>query len=672
MDKVVTMLIPLRKKNIIFGAGGAGESVLRSAPLNFAYIVDNDKNKEGQYVLGCPVKSPEVLSGEDKNDIFIVVAHYTRYDEIAKQLCNLGFETDRHFADFREIGLELVPKITSIRVNVTRKCNSRCRMCNLWQETNPLELSPEELGGVLKDPFFKNVNNLYITGGEPIVLADFSEYVKVAIGSLPRLNNVSTVVNGLLPEKTVKIIGKCKKICDQKNISFNCSVSIDGFEFENDAQRGVPGSFNKAMSTICALNENGINVTASTTITKINLPCLNEFFDFLESKNITGNFKLGIKAAFFNNEETKNIFDFDEDETFFLKKFFLRIAKEYEEKNRFGYFVAINQLHMLCGSERLLDCGYAQRSAASITETGQLRFCCSKSKDLGSVVENYAWSVFDQNIEYLEFLKHTSCLFCNADALSWASQNMGKLIEEEKYWNDFYNKRKYKKNIIDLSDAGDIFGYDNCNVALMVGVYGNESVFDVAVLGWFVKQISNRFDKIIVASSEPFVTEYHVRRNDIGVDVINVKSENFAYACRFAKEVFIYDPQSANYPWVEFAGQFSNLITEITNCEFPIKSFNSKKNSEKNDDIAVLMDLNETRAAYELGKIISENPNETLKVYATRNTPQFDGVNIYRRIAGVLENPFISVEDVVLTIAEYFDILSCSKKVYVLSGSKVR
>lgn len=51
-------------------------------------------------------------------------------------------------------------------VAVTRHCNSRCKMCNIWQEKNTPTLSIEQYRHMFREPF-PSVRSLTLTGGEP-------------------------------------------------------------------------------------------------------------------------------------------------------------------------------------------------------------------------------------------------------------------------------------------------------------------------------------------------------------------------------------------------------------------------------------------------------------------------------------------------------------------------
>jgi len=567
-------LISVRKRYIIFGAGNAGKLVAKQ-PLTFSYCVDNDAAKHNGSLMGLPIKSPAALLEEPKGECFIIIANYAYSEAIGGQLMGMGFVPGEDFADFRECGLDgALPSIRQLRINVTRKCNSRCLMCNVWQERPTGEMTPHEMGDLLKDPFFRDVSVVFLTGGEPTVLPDFPAYVQAALDSLPYVDHVLTSVNGLLPEKTINILQECKNICDQRGADFLSTVSVDGLEKENDHQRGILGGFTKTMQTIRGLQRTGVPFLVSTTITRQNLRGMDFFLDFLREEDLPCNFRVGIQAAFFNNKRDDDFFHYTDDEVFLLKRFLLRAADVYRD-NQSTFSAAINQFHMLEGSERLLSCPYLECTAATLTETGQLKYCCSKSKPLGSVVDAPAAVIFQNNRGYLSFLGHTNCLECNADAFSGQSPRMKAVLEAEAYWNGFYSRQEWLASMTDLSLVGDVnhFGQDT---VLLVGFFGNETEDDVELLRALVCHCEkeNHCQRIVIASSLPFVTRYILKRAELNeqVEVIPTHDKRFLSACHFAPHILAVTPGEPYYPWVMCAEYIASKTGKTVRHFNPVKS----------------------------------------------------------------------------------------------------
>jgi hypothetical protein len=83
------------KKIVIFGAGNHTE-VLLDLPeihrLDIQYIVDNDKDKQGETLRGIPIRSPRNIDGRVE---YIIVSSQSFEKEISKQLAEMGVGQQR-------------------------------------------------------------------------------------------------------------------------------------------------------------------------------------------------------------------------------------------------------------------------------------------------------------------------------------------------------------------------------------------------------------------------------------------------------------------------------------------------------------------------------------------------------------------------------------------------
>ena len=135
---------------------------------------------------------------------------------------------------------------------VSKKCNFRCRMCNMWKnrerQIEREELSIDEIKGFVQD--LKNVTTepifIHLIGGEALLRDDLMEII-----SYIRDNgfNSSITTNGYCidDEMARKIVGS------RLNGIF---LSLDGFKEEtHDYLRGVKGSYRRVMDAIDLLDK---------------------------------------------------------------------------------------------------------------------------------------------------------------------------------------------------------------------------------------------------------------------------------------------------------------------------------------------------------------------------------------------------------------------------------
>lgn len=133
-------------------------------------------------------------------------------------------------------------------VAVTYRCNSRCVMCNIWQEK-----PGEEVPASFYDRLPATLTNINLTGGEPFLRKDLPEIVEVI---RRRCNDPRMVINtnGFMPELIEKAATRIASVSRKVGIR----VSIDGIGEAHDRTRGVPGAYGRALRTLKSLKALGI------------------------------------------------------------------------------------------------------------------------------------------------------------------------------------------------------------------------------------------------------------------------------------------------------------------------------------------------------------------------------------------------------------------------------
>jgi MoaA/NifB/PqqE/SkfB family radical SAM enzyme len=142
-------------------------------------------------------------------------------------------------------------------IATTYRCNSRCEMCNIWQDANPAELPLA---------FFRNLSPslryINLSGGEPFLRADLPEIVGIIKEVAPKAQIIISS-NGLATELIRERIQRIMRL----DPTVGVRISIDGLAATHDAVRGIPGIFNHAINTIEMLKNEGVkNLGLSFTI----------------------------------------------------------------------------------------------------------------------------------------------------------------------------------------------------------------------------------------------------------------------------------------------------------------------------------------------------------------------------------------------------------------------
>ena len=141
---------------------------------------------------------------------------------------------------------------------ITRKCNYRCKGCNVWQEQDTKELSTEEIKkglDILRD---LGVIEIVFSGGNPLLREDIDEILEYA----SRFFVTTVYDNGSMA---------AKKIDALRHVDF-VAISLDSLDpAKQDYIKGVKGAWHNAMEAIETLHKNGIRVGVSPTISQLNL-----------------------------------------------------------------------------------------------------------------------------------------------------------------------------------------------------------------------------------------------------------------------------------------------------------------------------------------------------------------------------------------------------------------
>jgi len=206
---------------------------------------------------------------------------------------------------------------------VTRKCNYRCRGCEVWRSQDPCELSAEEIKrglDILRDI---GVLEIVFSGGNPLIRDDIGEIMDYASDYF-----ITTVYdNGSMAAKKVDALRKVDFV----------AISLDTLdEKKNDYLKGVPGAFKTAMNSINTLKDEGVHVGVSPTISQVNLYEIVDFTDYFVRRHIPvwyclywydypfkdGMFSIGKKNDDYEIQDTKA-----------LAKVFDTLLKMREESN---------------------------------------------------------------------------------------------------------------------------------------------------------------------------------------------------------------------------------------------------------------------------------------------------------------------------------------------------
>lgn len=165
------------------------------------------------------------------------------------------------------------PSPNRVVLDVTRRCNLRCRMCHTWRAPSEGELTLAEIEGLLSS--LPRLVWLDVTGGEPFVRRDVEEVLGAAIERPPALQVLHFQTNGWATERIVQTAAATR--ARRAGVELIVTVSIDGPAEIHDAIRGRAGAFERALATLRGLWAlPGVEVHVGTTITSDNADAVEE------------------------------------------------------------------------------------------------------------------------------------------------------------------------------------------------------------------------------------------------------------------------------------------------------------------------------------------------------------------------------------------------------------
>ena len=134
------------------------------------------------------------------------------------------------------------PVLPTLMLYVTDACNSRCRICHLWQIKKHSHLSLEEIRGILRSPLLaKSVIGL--EGGEFFLHPEWREILEL----FSERGRFMLLSNGLMPERLIESVKRFKipKVlisCDGLGETYSQVRGLDGFSAVRESILSLRGS----------------------------------------------------------------------------------------------------------------------------------------------------------------------------------------------------------------------------------------------------------------------------------------------------------------------------------------------------------------------------------------------------------------------------------------------
>lgn len=406
------------------------------------------------------------------------------------------------------IGKKQKPQIINLLANDI--CNSKCQMCFIWKQKKDFEFDPDQLSEILRDPLFSEVRHVGITGGEPTLRKDLAELYSACIENLPNLIGVSIITNAIQYKQVTTRISDIHALCQEADMPFSAMVSLDGLNEVHDTIRGRKGNFDSAIQTIHFLQDlmGEEKVAFGCTITKDNVWNMHTFLDYVQQKGYYGRFRIAEYInRLYNEGATEVIRTFDEDETYELTTFFMRLIEDFEPNPDYQrtYWSII---HMLNGGNRLIKCPY-QSIGVVLDCRGNMQYCAPKSKSLGNALKQSALAIWNNNMQERGRIIKEECQDCIHDYHAPESLPELNSLVSDIIWRNILRVGFYfSYHKISTLILKNTFRKKRQKSVFITGWYGTETVGDKAILGSIISDVRKEYPEheIIIST----LTNEHV------------------------------------------------------------------------------------------------------------------------------------------------------------------
>lgn len=441
-------------------------------------------------------------------------------------------------------------------------CDSKCQMCNIWQQKRDHEMPVNEARRLFSNPLFRNVVALGLNGGEPTLRRDLAELGGMLLETLPRLRTLSLITNGLHAERAMERIGELARTVHSHGCHLDVMVSLDGVGEVHDFVRGVAGNFDNAVRVLdFARSLPGVSVRVGCTVIAENAYHLHALLDFCRARGVYVKYRLGVpnrrlynlpapshrqigKRAWLDTQP----FAMDDAQRWHFAQFLLGLNRDYETSLAQVQFYRSLAGQLVAGAPRRAGCDWQHRGV-TVSSRGEILYCAVQSDVLGDGLAEDPQALYFGNEAHLKRIVEEKCAGCAHDYVGppggrdefelmadrWlrrAGSSLSSLRRSGAYLAMLRAKRavvaplrmesrRRRLRLGELAAPGSVR-----EGTLLCGWYGTETLGDKAILASIVSCI-RKLDPggiIQIASLEPMYTRLTVAQMPdlAGCEVIDV------------------------------------------------------------------------------------------------------------------------------------------------------
>ncbi|MFL5786283.1 MAG: GTP 3',8-cyclase MoaA [Bacteriovoracaceae bacterium] len=269
-------------------------------------------------------------------------------------------------------------KIRKLRLSLTDKCNLRCHYCMPIDSTFMDEekyLSPEDYSSIVSELCDHGLEELRLTGGEPLLRKNF-EVIIERLSRLP-LRKIGLTTNGIFLDRYLEIL--------KANRVHHLNISLDSLKEENFRKITYGNHLKKVLANIELAQKMNFHIKLNVVAMRgVNDHELLDFVEYSKSTGIEVRFLELMRIGFACGNQADQFISASELISNLQKNFELKAVVKEMDSTSFNYLLSNGAQIGFIASESKAFCG--QCSRWRLSADGILRACLLK--DDGITIKN--------------------------------------------------------------------------------------------------------------------------------------------------------------------------------------------------------------------------------------------------------------------------------------------
>jgi len=162
---------------------------------------------------------------------------------------------------FRYLKITRTPaKPHAVSFEITHQCIAKCIMCNIWKTSREAaDLPVEDWIHLFSPPFFSDLRELDVTGGEPYLRQDLLEFIErishLKDENLKAMRSVAITTNGFLTLQILEYTRKMLELLLPRKVDLVMVCAMDGTGEPHDRIRNYKDAWTRVNNTIQGLKK---------------------------------------------------------------------------------------------------------------------------------------------------------------------------------------------------------------------------------------------------------------------------------------------------------------------------------------------------------------------------------------------------------------------------------